>query len=315
MATLLLRLQVHSRQCRSHLQPPVICTHHLQPPVICTHHLQRRHLVGVPTEEKFGHNEEVLRTTAKSLYKIGHMRLADMKTATNVYEHFSEPTVLQLPSQEEQESSEPFKDFLEIHEVSLNFGSPETADQMSGAMYMRSIAEDKCSQCLRLGSAVAGFTLCELTHCLTLMNWWSSQASQSASLLGLTSQLEAACSSHLSLSHPAPAPALTTLLRLAFLWRSLQFQYDENFTRQLVTSQAAAMPQSPLPVLVSCLLLLSSLPAPAPALPGPALAARLQPGLSLLTQPELVACYAGLKELGVGAGLAAHLLSKHGYRI
>ena len=87
---------------------------------------------------------KALRNVSKSLFKVGVMRFASDKTATNVYEHFAEPTIA-LGG--ERKPSEKLKDFEEIHSVTLNFGSPEMADQMSGSIYMHaSMVEDKCSQ-------------------------------------------------------------------------------------------------------------------------------------------------------------------------
>ena len=151
--------------------------------------------------------QTLLKNTANSLYKVGYLRLASDKTSENVYQHFAEPTnTLNLNIDNYKES---LKDFLEIHDVTLNFGrneyltifshdfslsltpwpctselskisinsSPETADQMSGAIYLHaSISEDKCSQCLRLASEVVpGLSINELLLCLSSVNWWSSQ--------------------------------------------------------------------------------------------------------------------------------------------
>ena len=44
-------------------------------------------------------------------------------------------------------TSQLLKDFIEIHESTVEYGSPEMADQLSGAMYMHaSIHEDKSSK-------------------------------------------------------------------------------------------------------------------------------------------------------------------------
>ena len=87
---------------------------------------------------------KALRNVSKSLHKIGKMRFEADKTASNVYEHFADPTAA---LNGDTKPSERLKDFDEIHSVTVNFGSPEMADQMSGSIYMHaSMVEDKCSQ-------------------------------------------------------------------------------------------------------------------------------------------------------------------------
>ena len=85
------------------------------------------HLKAETVEER----QQLVRNTASALHKYGHMRLADFKTSENMYGHFAEPTTLLGPGLEEQ-GGDTLRDFLEIHDVTLNFGSPETADMMSG---------------------------------------------------------------------------------------------------------------------------------------------------------------------------------------
>ena len=85
------------------------------------------HLKAETVEER----QQLVRNTASALHKYGHMRLADFKTSENMYGHFAEPTTLLGPGLEEQ-GGEELREFLEIHDVTLNFGSPETADMMSG---------------------------------------------------------------------------------------------------------------------------------------------------------------------------------------
>ena len=64
--------------------------------------------------------QTLLKNTANSLFKVGYLRLASDKTSENVYEHFAEPTnTLNLSLDKYQEN---LKDFLEIHDVTLNFG-------------------------------------------------------------------------------------------------------------------------------------------------------------------------------------------------
>ena len=99
------------------------------------------HLKAETVEER----QQLVRNTASALHKYGHMRLADFKTSENMYGHFAEPTTLLGPGLEvEEQGGDTLRDFLEIHDVTLNFGSPETADMMSGrargsAFYSHSI--------------------------------------------------------------------------------------------------------------------------------------------------------------------------------
>ena len=87
------------------------------------------HLKADTVEER----QQLVRNTASALHKYGHMRLADFKTSENMYGHFAEPTTLLGPGLEvEEQDGDTLRDFLEIHDVTLNFGSPETADMMSG---------------------------------------------------------------------------------------------------------------------------------------------------------------------------------------
>ena len=58
------------------------------------------------------------------------------------------PDIANLKITNENSISVPLlKDFSEIHESTVEYGSPELADQLSGAMYMHaSIHEDKSSK-------------------------------------------------------------------------------------------------------------------------------------------------------------------------
>ena len=94
------------------------------------------------------------------------------------------------------------KDFLEIHEVSLNYGRPETADQMSGSMYLHAgVEEDKCSQCLRLADQIHALSINDLSICLSKINWWSSEAGYSLALREILEKLDNACVDRLHSLH------------------------------------------------------------------------------------------------------------------
>ena len=134
-----------------------------------------------------------------------------MKTADNVYHHFAEPTELINVKQEKYQ--ERLADFYEIDEATLNFGSPETCDQMSGAIYLHAnIAEDKCSQCLRLAAdKIPHMSIHELLICLTRINYWSSQAEHSLALKEITKSLDNTCMDRLASQHFMLKVSLTSL--------------------------------------------------------------------------------------------------------
>jgi len=268
--------------------------------------------------------QTLLKNTANSLYKVGYLRLASDKTSENVYQHFAEPTnTLNLNIDNYKES---LKDFLEIHDVTLNFGSPETADQMSGAIYLHaSISEDKCSQCLRLASEVVpGLSINELLLCLSSVNWWSSQTGHSLALKELITALDNICIDRLKSSHFL----LKDQLRLAYQWQSVMFSpsYKSRFTSIMLKSfPTSTILQSSLPLLVSWLLLLSSTERFSTIGNSSDLARQisniLNSGITLkmLSEPELVSCYLGLRSLTsdpeVCNSVVSVLQSQFGYRI
>merc|ERR1740131_742791 len=152
------------------------------------------------------------------------------------------------------------KEFLDIHDVTLSYGRPETADQMSGSMYLHAgVEEDKCSQCLRISDQIHSFSINDLSICLSKINWWSSEAGQSLALREILEKLDAACVDRLhSLHFP-----LKDQLRLCYQWQSLMFTFSPHFPRLMLSSMvppSTSVPSisllSPLavPVLVSWLL-------------------------------------------------------------
>ena len=145
-----------------------------------------------------------LKTTSKSLYKLGYQRYAADKASSNLYEHFGEPTAVKkcVETDGSAENWKTLKDFLEIHEVTLNYGRPETADQMSGSMYLHAgVEEDKCSQCLRLADQIHAFSINDLSICLSKINWWSSEAGYSLALREILDKLDNACVDRLHSLH------------------------------------------------------------------------------------------------------------------
>ena len=145
-----------------------------------------------------------LKTISKSLHKLGYMRFAADKASSNLYEHFDEPTVVKIANTEiaETESCQTLKDFLEIHDVTLNYGRPETADQMSGSMYLHAgVEEDKCSMCLRLADQLHTLSINDLSVCLAKINWWSSEAGYSLALREILDKLDNTCVDRLHSLH------------------------------------------------------------------------------------------------------------------
>jgi len=253
-----------------------------------------------------------LRNVSKSLFNVGKVRLENQKTSTNVYEHFADPTVVL----ENRKQSEKLKDFEEIHAVTVNFGSPEMADQMSGAIYMHaSMVEDKCSQCLRLSEDIPTYSITDLTTCLTSMGWWSSQASHSLALREVVTKLDLTCVDRLASLHFS----LQDQLRLAYQWQSLLFQHKAQFPKELLQTMSVSVLQSSLPVLVSFLLILSSVELKEKNLvrvSGKEVSDKLESALPFLTEAELTACYSGLRRMGEGEeGVRVWLHSKFGYRL
>jgi len=255
-----------------------------------------------------------VRNVSKSLYIVGKQRFETEKTATNVYEHFKEPTI---NLSDKINSSDRLKDFEDIHSVTVNFGSPEMSDQMSGSIYMHAnMTEDKCSQCLRLAEDIPSYSITDLAMCLTYMTWWSSEASHSLALREVVSKLDVACVDRLASLHFS----LQDQLRLAFQWQCLMFKHKAEFPEKMILELSSYVTQSSMPVLISFLLLLSSTELDSktlPALHGQDAASKLQGALPLLSEGELLACYAGLRVLGGGleGGVRETLHRKYGYRL
>ena len=269
----------------------------------------------------------IYKATSTSLYKTGFLRLADNKAAENKYEHFAEPT--ELLNVESENYRDSLHDFFEIHDEVLNFGSPETADMMSGAVYFHaSTSEDKCSQSLRIAmEIVPKLAVHELLICLSRMNWWGSEAGHSLALMEIVRALDHACVERLQSQHFS----LRSQLRLVHQWQSLLFldNYSALFPTKMLTSvPASSLRQASLPLIISWLLLLSSTdPVPGDQADNDKLAEDInnilrsggELGLRLLSQSEVVACYLGLRALAPGSEsekrIASFLKSQYGYRV
>ena len=267
----------------------------------------------------------IYQTTTTSLYKTGFLRLADNKAAENKYEHFAEPTELLNVKSENYRDS--LHDFFEIHDEVINFGSPETADMMSGAVYFHaSTSEDKCSQSLRIAmEIIPRLSVHELLICLSRMNWWGSEAGHSLALMEIVRALDRACVDRLQSQHFS----LRDQLRLVHQWQSLLFldNYSASFPTKMLTSvPASSLRQASLPLIISWLLLLSSTdPVPGDQADNEMLSEDInnilrsggELGLRLLSESEVVACYLGLRALAPGSEkrIASFLKSQYGYRV
>jgi len=265
------------------------------------------------------------RNTASSLYDIGLKRFEANKTSENIYQHFAEPTVLH--DVKKQCHQDQMKDFLEIHDATLNFGSPETCDQMSGAIYLHAnISEDKCSQCLRLASEVIPrYSINQLLSCLMIMNWWGSEAGHSLALSEIVKSLDTTCVDRLKSQHFS----LSDQLRLAYQWQSLIFtpKAEPKFPKSMIESfPTDTILQCSLPLLVSWLLLVSSTKPNNLKLKESSSMSQLASDIDqhiesgctmmMISETELVACYQGLQILSPesAVGVSRILTNKFGYR-
>merc|ERR1719342_1694026 len=200
------------------------------------------------------------------------------------------------------------KDFLEVHDATLNFGSPEICDQMSGAIYLHAnISEDKCSQCLRLAAEVIPrHSINQLLSCLTQMNWWGSEASHSLALSEIVKSVDNTCVDRLNSQHFS----LSDQLRLAYQWQSLIFtpKAEPKFPKSMIESfPTNTILQCSLPLLVSWLLLVSSIKPNNLKLKKSSSMSQLASDIDqhiesgctmmMLSETELVACYQGLQIL------------------
>jgi len=256
---------------------------------------------------------KILKNISQSLFLVGQHKYDIEKTATNVYEHFNDPTSLL-----ETNKSENIKDFCQMSEVIINFGSPEMADQMSGSIYMHaSLEEDNCSKCLKLCDQIPTFCLNDLKICVSLMNWWSTEAIHSLAVKEMVKTIDVTCVDRLSSLHFS----LQDQMRMSFQWQSLMFSHSSKFTVEFIKSSSSFIPQSSLPVIVSYLFILSLVEEErlvnVDLGGGREIANKIVSVLPLLTEPELIASYSGLKALGdqMEDGVKDFLISKYGYKL
>lgn len=282
-------------------------------------------------------NMDSLKLISLGLYKSGKLRYVAEKTSTNVYRQFRDPTVSSMepdiqfgqnqPKAVEEAVTKNLLDFEEIHQVTVNFGSPEVADQMSGNIYMHAtVTEDECSKCMRLTDTLADFSINDIKAAVTCLGWWGSDVQYSMALRDLVEALDRATVDRLNSLHFS----LEDQLRLAFQWRSLLFQPQVEFPTKMLHSASPFVLQSSLPVLISFLLLLSAEPStffspsspstfPLPLVSGKEVSTKLIPAVDFLGESEVAAACLGLRRLQGGeegaAVLASILAHKWGYNM
>jgi len=248
------------------------------------------------------------------------------KTSTNVYSHFRDPCS-QAPSMAEpppavvgeRAFSGHLEDFHHLHQIVINFGSPEVADQMSGNVYMHaSCVEDECSKCIRLVEQIGEFSINDLKEAVTCLTWWGSDAQHSMALRDVVEALDRVSVDRLLSLHFS----LEDQLRLAFQLRSLAIDLPLQFPTKMLHSASPYIMQSSFPLIISFLLLLSAEPHSSPlgaTVSGSKVAQRVTPILDLMGESEVAAACRGLQRLEGGKEgaeiLSAWLTHKWGYRI
>jgi len=284
-------------------------------------------------------NQDALKLISAGLYKLGSMRYMAEKTSTNVYSHFRDPCS-QAPSMAEppptvlgeRAFSGHLEDFHHLHQIVINFGSPEVADQMSGNVYMHaSVVEDECSKCIRLVEQIGEFSINDLKEAITCLTWWGSDAQHSMALRDVVEALDRVSVDRLLSLHFSLEPQwklygaefpLEDQLRLAFQLRSLAIDLPLQFPTKMLHSASPYIMQSSFPLIISFLLLLSAEPHSSPlgaTVSGSKVAQRVTPILDLMGESEVAAACRGLRRLEGGKEgaeiLSAWLTHKWGYRL
>ncbi|XP_023346380.1 uncharacterized protein LOC111715304 [Eurytemora carolleeae] len=210
------------------------------------------------------------------------------------------------------------------------YGLPETADMMSGAIYMHaSMDEDKCSQCLRLAETVVpNLNIRDLELVLESLTWWPTQVNSSLAAKELITSLDAQCIDRLKSIHFSLEDfTLEDQFRLCHLWISLIFQPKIDFPDKCLLQVASYIGKSSTPVVVSFLLLLSSFKNEQVSEvlkenSADTIRSRIResifPGIHFFSKPELLAAYTGMVRLGESDELAElrHFLeNKFGFRL
>jgi len=271
-------------------------------------------------------NQDALKLISAGLYKLGSMRYMAEKTSTNVYSHFRDPCS-QAPSLAEpppavlgeRAFSGHLEDFHNLHDIVINFGSPEVADQMSGNVYMHaSVVEDECSKCLRLVEKIGEFSINDLKAAVTCLTWWGSDAQHSMALRDVVEAIDRTSVDRLLSLHFS----LEDQLRLAFQMRCLVIDLPLQFPTKMLHSASPYIMQSSFPLIISFLLLLSAEPHSSPlgaTVSGSKVAQRVTPILDLMGESEVAAACRGLQRLEGGKEgaeiLSAWLTHKWGYRL
>jgi len=110
------------------------------------------------------------------------------------YRMLKPPDILNLFN-ENLMSASLLKDFSDIHETTVQYGSPELADQLSGAMYMHAQSvEDKSSIALRVSDELYTLDNEQIQACLELSCQWPlDTVFQSWTLQKIVQSLDSVC--------------------------------------------------------------------------------------------------------------------------
>jgi len=145
----------------------------------------------------------VLRSRYKSLYcqltEADHANLQGL--ASDLYRHESgkyrmlKPPDIANLFNENLMSASLLKDFSDIHETTVQYGSPELADQLSGAMYMHAQSvEDKSSIALRVSDELYNLDNEQIQACLEhSCQWPIDTVFQSWTLQKIVQSLDSVC--------------------------------------------------------------------------------------------------------------------------
>jgi len=155
----------------------------------------------------------------KNLVGLAHELHNQDREKYNEFKPFSNPQ-FDLKNDKKQ-----LRDWIEIHDTTINFGSPELSDHTSGFIYMSvSMYEDKSSIALRIADQVSDFDDDELLIALEQCQRWSNETvSESYTLQTIVKNLDKECSKRLTASM-----GLSQGLRLAFLTAQILPQMKES---------------------------------------------------------------------------------------
>lgn len=240
---------------------------------------------------------ENLRYMKNSLWGLGEERFKTGTTHVNCYEYLRDPG---QTSGHAVENNSILVDWNEIDGIVRDFGTPEFADQASGAIYRyANIEEDKCSQCLRIADEVSTFPVQALSHCLACMASWPSEVQQSLTVRDMVGQIDKTCQERLT---EGLIDSAEDQLRMAFMWEALPFHSKCEFPATVLRNLAPQIPEeSSISLLVSFLLLASYVqPRTLTDIKVQNIEKTILSATASMAQTELISSYSGLKYLNCG---------------